>query len=279
MFGFFKRTPDFLILGSQKAGTTSLESVLRKHPRIKCAKTKEVGFFNRDKFYQMGADWYERQFPYRTRPGLLFFEGTPEYLYYPFVTERIFRFAPQIKLLILLRNPVDRAFSAWNMFRHFHHDPKIKDVIVTKFLADANSDVKEPLLKLISGPAFPEFHDCVMEEISALNEGRPSIEPSFVKRGLYAEQLERFYKIFPKSSLFVLESTDLKNNRAAAVERVLDFLQVPSRAWDSADIENKNVRPYESQMPEPTRKLLTEFFRPHNAKLYSILGRDFGWDS
>ncbi len=255
-----------------------MESILRTHPRIKCAKTKEVGFFNRDKFYQLGLDWYARQFPYRFSPNVLLFEGTPEYLYYPFVTERILRFDPHLKLIVLLRDPVERAFSAWNMFRHFHSDPRIKNDIIRKFLEDANPDVKQPLIGLLSTSTFPDFHDCVQEEINAFNTTRECLEPSFVKRGLYADQIERFHRQFSKEKMLILESKELKNDRRGTVNQVLQFLQVPERNGTLDDVEDKNVRPYTSQICAQTRKLLQDFFRPHNARLYALLGRHFAWD-
>jgi hypothetical protein len=78
MFDFPKRRPDFLIIGAQKAGTSTLEFFLSQHSRIKCARQKEVGFFNRDKVHHLGANWYGRQFPRRDWPGILLFEATPD---------------------------------------------------------------------------------------------------------------------------------------------------------------------------------------------------------
>lgn len=278
MFDFLKRRPDFLIVGAQKAGTSALESYLSEHPRIRCAKRKEVGFFSRDKCYRSGADWYEGQFPYRTRPGLLFFEATPEYLYYPFAAERIFQFHSRIKLIVLLRNPVERAFSAWNMFRQLHSDPVVRDATIKDYLKDANPDIKRPLLELLRGSEFPDFQACVENEIEMLLAGKPKpLEPSFVQRGLYADQVQRFYRQFPGENLLVLESAELREHRAMLLNRVLRFLGLRETDWTRTELPDKHVRPYDSTMPEQTRKTLQEFFQPHNAKLYSILGREFNW--
>jgi hypothetical protein len=279
MLDFMKRRPDFLIAGAQKAGTTALESFLDQHPRIKCAKRKETGFFNRNSFYELGPAWYERQFPHRFWPGTLLFEATPEYLYYPFVARRVFEFAPEIKLLILLRNPVERAYSAWNMFRDIHRDPKVKSDIIRDFLVDANPDVKEPLLELLDCPEFPNFHESAERELSQLSGSRPGLEPSFIQRGLYWEQIERFFSLFPKQNILILESAELKKDRATALNRVLVFLGLPEMDWKRTDLRDRHVRPYDSKMEERTRTLLQEFFSPHNKKLYALLGREFDWDT
>jgi hypothetical protein len=279
MFDFLKRKPDFLIVGAQKSGTTALQSFLNQHPRIKCAERKEVGFFNRDKCYQQGAAWYTRHFPRPSWPGTLLFEATPVYLYYPFVAERIFRFDPLIKLIVLLRNPVDRAFSAWNMFRQLHSDEENKAATIKEYFADANPEVVGPLLDLLNRSEFPDFEHCVGEELDALAAGRPqALEPGFVRRGLYGEQLERFYRLFPSENILVLESEQLKTLWAESLDRVARFLGLAKAAWGGTASKDRHVRQYVSRMSGETRERLREFFQPHNLKLYAMLGCEFAWD-
>jgi hypothetical protein len=256
-----------------------LEFFLAQHPEIKCARKKEVGFFSRDKVYDLGADWYAKQFPHRDRPGVLLFEATPEYLYNPFVAERIFRFNPEMKLIILLRNPVERAFSAWNMFRQFHADPRIKEATIAEYLEGANPESRNPLLELLGRTEFPDFDSCVKEEINLLQAGKPqALEPSLVRRGLYHEQIQRFYRQFPKENILILESTELKTRRAAALNGVLRFLGLPEADWERTDLQDKHVRQYDAPMSDSVRDMLRKFFEPHNAELYSFLGREFDWD-
>ncbi|HSU56388.1 MAG TPA: sulfotransferase [Candidatus Dormibacteraeota bacterium] len=280
MFDWLKRKPDFLILGSQKAGTTSFERLLRKHPSIKCARTKEIGFFNRDYYYQEGEKWYAQQFPRRLLPGTLLFEGTPEYLYYPFVAERILRFHPGMKLLVLLRNPTQRAFSAWNMFRDFHTKPAVKRLIIEMFLDHANPEVKTPLLDLLNQPEFPDFESCVELELTAAGNGDAApLEPSFVRRGLYADQISRFQALFPTQNLLVLDAARLRQDRAGTLNQALRFLGLSECKCEDEAVEDQNVRPYVTKLSDATRKQLDDFYRPHNAKLNALLGRDFGWNS
>jgi hypothetical protein len=279
MFDFLKRRPDFLILGAQKAGTSSLEWFLSQHPRIRCARKKEVGFFSRDRVYSRGAGWYARQFPYRWSPGVQLFEATPGYLYYPFVTERIFQLNPRMKLIIVLRNPVERAFSAWNMFRQIHADPAIRGSTIKEYIEDANPEAKDPVMELLGRKQFPNFHSCVADEINAFRTGPPqALEPSFVRRGLYCEQVERLYRQFPRESILILESAELKKDRLQALNRVLSFLDLPQTDWAQAPLQDKNVRQYDCPMADSTRELLEEFFEEPNARLYSAIGRVFDWD-
>lgn len=278
MYNYLRRRPDFLIIGAQKAGTSSLESFLGRHPQINRAKRKEVGFFSRDRVYSRGPRWYARQFPFRRSPGVRLFEATPAYLYYPFVAERILDFNPRIKLIIVLRNPVERAFSAWNMFRQIHADPAIRDRTIEQYLEDANPESRDPIQELLERTQFPDFHSCVADEIHALRTGAPlALEPSFVRRGLYCEQVERFHRLFPRENILILESDELKRHRVEALNRVLSFLGLAPIDWAQASLQDQHVRPYDSPMAEPTRQLLQEFFEEPNARLYSALKRTFDW--
>lgn len=109
--------PDLLIVGAQKAGTTALFNYLDARPGFVGAQRKELRFFNRDERYARGVEWYEQFFDAR-RPGVKF-EATPEYLYHPAVPERIHAHYPDVRIVMLLREPVARAYSAWNMYRHW----------------------------------------------------------------------------------------------------------------------------------------------------------------
>lgn len=117
--------PRFLIIGAQKAGTTSLFDYLSHHPYLVPSRQKEVCFFSNDELYQKGEAWYHSHFPmpYRVLKGSLAYEATPEYLFYPQCPERIFQYNAGMKLIIILRDPVERAYSAWNMYRRFQKDP------------------------------------------------------------------------------------------------------------------------------------------------------------
>jgi len=138
--------PAFLIIGAQKAGTSALHHYLAQHPNIKRPKKKEIDFFSPEAvkgwcdhpdyallsaaaegdfyqpdFYTRATRWYGCQFPppHELGPGCITYESTPNYLYFPAVAKRIAKYNALIKLIVLVRDPAERAFSAWNMFRSF----------------------------------------------------------------------------------------------------------------------------------------------------------------
>ena len=280
MLRILDRTPDFLIIGAQKSGTSALHSYLSQHPQIKGSRRKEIGFFHQDKRYVRGPRWYAKQLPLRFREGTLLFEADPEYLYHPCAAERIFRFKPAMRLIILVRNPVERAFSAWNMLKQFHDQGRDSVAgIIREYVNDANPEAKYPALDLLNSAVFPDFHDCVLREIKLhLTDGHQAgVEPSFVRRGLYAAQVKRVFERFPRENVLVLEDKDLKSQRVETLNRVTRFLNVAEFDWNRADLKDEHARSYGQKMKEETRRILLEFFTPHNHQFYSLMDRQFNW--
>ena len=113
--GPFHLLPDYLIIGAQKCGTGSLYRYLNQHPRIKSGITKEVRFF--DKYYNRGINWYRVFFPFKDLLGRKYLTGdaTPRYLDHPHAPKRVKEIIPNVKFIVLLRNPIDRAYSMYNM--------------------------------------------------------------------------------------------------------------------------------------------------------------------
>ena len=106
--------PDFIIIGVQKGGTTSLFNYLSQHPQISLSRVKEVHYF--DVGYQFGVEWYQQFFPLeKDRHGKLVGEASPYYIFHPLAAQRIKQDLPSIKIIILLRNPIVRAYSNFQM--------------------------------------------------------------------------------------------------------------------------------------------------------------------
>lgn len=112
------KLPDFIIIGAQKCGTTSLFNYLSKHPDVSLPEEKEIHFF--DKFYNKGINWYKKNF---LNDGMLTGEATPYYIYHPHVTVRISSCCPNAKLIVMLRNPIDRAYSNFSMEKQRNNEP------------------------------------------------------------------------------------------------------------------------------------------------------------
>jgi hypothetical protein len=246
--------PDFLILGVQKAGTTALYAYLRWHPQVTGPSWKEVSFF--DRHYRRGVPWYRGHFPVRSA-GRVVGEASPGYLFHPLAPERVKATVPGAKLIVLLRDPVDRALS------HYHHEVALG---------------REPL-------SFEDALDAE-EERTRGEEERLVEQPNYFSqawwdytyaaRGRYAEQLERWLAVFPAEQLLVLASEELAREPARLYAEVLAFLGAPPHDLDAYP------RVYEQQYAEmrpETRLRLAERFAQPNRRLYELLGRDFGWTS
>jgi hypothetical protein len=246
--------PDFLVLGAQKAGTTALYAYLRRHPQIAGPSWKEVSFF--DRHWARGESWYRGNFPNvaRTR-GKLVGEASPSYVFHPLAPQRVKQLVPDARLVVLVRNPVDRALS------HYAHEVAL-------------------------GRERLSFEDALDAEGERLRgeEERMTVNPRYFSRewwshtykarGRYAEQLERWLALFPPEQLLVLPSDDLGGDPAAAHARVLEFLGAPPQRLES--YPRVYEREYEPMRPETRERLAGEFEAP-NRRLYELLGRDLGW--
>jgi Sulfotransferase domain len=252
----FRMMPDFIIIGGQKCGTTFLYRYLSEHPSIAAATRKELHFF--DLNVDKGMAWYRSHFPLkvyarlfeaRHQQRLFTGEASPAYLFYPHVPRRIAELLPPVKLIALLRNPIDRAYS------HYKHNVRRK---------------RESL----------SFEEAIAQEAQRLSD--PNKQPfdyhhySYLKRGIYAEQLGVWLEVFPKEQLLILRSEDLFEKPQRVFAQVQAFIGVPH--WElPADYQVPNPSSG-SLMRTDARLKLAAYFRPHNQALTDLLGRDFEWD-
>jgi hypothetical protein len=273
--GYYSR-PKFLIIGTQKGGTVALRNYLARHQNIVPAKKKEIGYFDQDILYRRGNRWYHDHFPLPHRLGRrgVTFEATPEYLYYPKAAERIFSYDSDLKLIVLLREPIERAFSAWNMFRtlRYEHPDYLRAI-----LPECDQILRETISQMLSSDSFPEFAKAVRDEIDGMLSESSALEPSYVRRGLYHEQLLRYLKCFAREQILILDSARLKRDLGNVLPEVVQFLGLPEYTRFPIDLPLFHVGQYEQQMADKTRAFLHEFYKPHNAKLCELLGRDLGW--
>jgi hypothetical protein len=273
--GYYSR-PGFLIIGTQKGGTVALYTYLSEHPDIVPASEKEIGFFDQDILYNRGQSWYHAHFPlsYKLARNAITFEATPEYLYNPKAARRIFQYDPRMKLIVLLREPVSRAFSAWNMFRNLvRNDAQY----LRGLLPDCDPALRNWMESILRGGPFPEFDKVVRDELSAIQSGEARLDPGYVQRGLYYEQLARYLQYFDRKQIVVIESKRLKSDARNVLSEIARFLDLSEYDWAQKDVPLFHVGSYETEMSSSTRELLQEFYEPHNLKLYELLGRDLEW--
>jgi sulfotransferase family protein len=235
---------DFIVPGAQKSGTTALHYFLKQHPRIALPDRQELHFFDDEEIFSRPVDYelLHQHFQPISRSTIAG-EVTPSYLHWKPAMERIHSYNSRIKLIVLLRNPIDRAFAHWNMQR-------FKD--------------REPL----------DFLDALKEEPRRIVQPL-SIESrrfSYVDRGFYSSQLERVFKLFPRSQVEIVKFEDFRDRKQETLDAIFDFLGV-KRMRVSRD-KDRNVVPYERGMTPEERKYLLDVFGAEIAKLEQMLGWD-----
>jgi hypothetical protein len=255
--------PDYLIIGAQRAGTTSLHRYLVQHPGVRTMlRAKGIHFF--DTSYGRGLDWYASRFPTKLyawyvarRHGLALRTGeaSPYYLFHPHVPRRVAEHLPRVKLIALLRDPVQRAYS------HYQHEvARGFETLPFEAAIEAEADrLAGETERMLAEPLYNSFSHQ---------------HHSYLARGRYAEQLARWRSLFPDEQLLVLSSERFFREPAPTFRRVLDFLGLPAFTPDA--YEKHNAHDYR-QMGAAVRGRLLEHFREPNRRLYESLGEDLGW--
>lgn len=252
----FSNKPDFLIIGAQKCGTTSLFFYLAQHPGLVMPKTKEVHFF--DQQYEKGITWYYNQFPKSSIINKkLTGEASPYYLFHPLVPERVFKHLPNIKIIVLLRNPVDRAYS------HFMHEKKYKREFLDSFeeaVETENIRTDEDEKKLIAGE---------------IQNSESFQRYSYLKRGLYHKQISRWLQYFRFEQFCFIKSEDFFQNPEKELIHVCDFLGITHSVIENLAPLNTNKY---TDLSEYQRRKLNNFFADDSKKLKGLIGEKFCWD-
>lgn len=243
------RAPDFVILGAQKAGTTSLYELLTRHPQVVPARRKEVHFL--DRHWKRGIGWYRDQFPdvrdTDSAEPVLTGEATPYYLFHPEAPARLRVAAPEARLLVVLRDPVDRAYS--------HYQMQVRRGREDQGFARALALEAE---RLAAGP-----------------ENHPRY--SYVARGRYAEQLRRWFAVFPRERFLVIESGELVRRTEAVLAGMTRFLGIAPFP-DGTRLPRRASGSY-PPMPTAVRASLARIFAPHDERLRAMLGEPFAWNA
>ena len=233
---------DFILAGAQKSGTTALHYFLSRHPDIAMGDQQEIHFFDDDALFVSEPDYEQlhKHYPLLA-PSTLAGDCTPSYIYHEPAAERIWKYNPKIKLLIILRNPVDRAFAHWNMQRYRG---------------------REPL----------DFFDAVREEKTRV-AGAPAAEArrfAYVNRGFYGQQLARLFNFFPREQVKVVKFEEFKEKQRETLNSIFSFLGLePLRSLRSKD---RNVVPYERAMNWEERVFLYNLFAQDIANVERMLG-------
>ena len=238
---------NFIIAGVQKAGTTSLDAYLRQHPWIAMARKKEPHFFDKPPPTGLGVldrAIYHRQFDWAAaRDGCLLGEATPITCWWNGALRRVWAYNPDIKVIMLLRDPVERAWS------HYRMDCRL-------------------------GRETLPFEEVIRSERELARRTLPSQDRvrSYLSRSFYAPQIRELRRLFPDEQLLFLQSEGLSMHPQAVLSQICDFLGVPTHEFEVS--ERANVAPMVLSVPEEERTFLGEVFRHDAAETRQLLGWD-----
>lgn len=266
----FRSLPNFIIIGVGRAGTTALYSYLIQHPSINSTITEaltsdiipsDIHFF--EYMISNNLQWYKSNFPILSKKlnkhneFNITGESSSTYIYHPDVPKRIFDLLPKIKLIVILRNPIDKAYSTYyQQYRYGECSFSFEDAIHAEF---------ERIKLIKNSPDLssqnPDFSNYVSQNI--------------IRHGIYADYLKNWLNIFDKNQILILNANDLKKLTKKTLGIVFNFLGVGN--VDIENISHISARTY-PPIEKSTRDKLIEFYKPHNARLNKLLNTNFEWD-
>lgn len=206
--------PRFFCIGAQKAGTTTLHHILARHARISLPEIKETKFFIDDALYQQGFDYYRKTFFNADATGKIEGEIDPDCLFFPSAAQRIYHYAPDSKLIVLLRDPIDRAYSHYLM------------------------SVRRGFEKL-------SFEDAMAAEAKRMQgDWIDQIHFSYIRRGFYSTQIRSFTDYFPRRNFLFLLFDELATDQQACIDKVCNFLQI-----DRLEMRGQPIKSNPATMP------------------------------
>lgn len=254
--------PDFVLVGTKRGGTTSLWNNLLRHPQILGMYPESRGLKSTNYFFKHHGEsvrWYRSHFPTeasRRRAGSgVTGEASPYYMYGPHIPRQLAETVPSARILVLLRDPVERAFSHYQERRSEGVEP----LTFEEALAAEEARLSEDRVAREQDPTYySQSHDWY----------------SYRDRGVYLPQIRRLQRWFPPEQLLIMRSEDFYSGYQDAFDRVTDFLTLRRHDLGRAEHHNLIKR---SPMDPATRRELAEFYLPHNQELEQYLGRTFGW--
>lgn len=238
----------------RKGGTTSLFEYLVQHPAILAARKKELHYFNLN--YDKGEDWYRQQFPFKWKKGISG-EGTPAYLFHPEAPKRIRQVLPDVKLIFLFRDPVERAFSNFKM------------------------NIRLGWEQLDSFQAAIEREYSFMEEELVQRSASPPVysrayhNHAYLHQGCYGHHLQQWLQYFSKNQLLIVDSWNFFQDPKLVLEKCYDFLGLTPRFPD--DLTARNVGNYRDTISEGVVVELRRFYQEDSALLEQLTGKRFSW--
>ena len=258
----FRMDPSFIIIGGRGCGTTSLFNYLIEHPCILSPLQKEIHFFHH-KFFK-GLSWYKGFFP-KKGSTILFNdekilpitgEASADYIHHPLAPKRISEVLPNVKLIVLLRNPVDRAYSDYQKAVSGGSE----DLTFEESLEYEDQRINGEIEKIMSDENYYSFNFW---------------HHAYLYQSRYAHQLKNWFSYFDRNKILIIKSEDMFSNPAKVVQQVFSFLDLPN--FPKISYKKYNVGNY-SDLSHATRQKLLEYFKPYNEELSKLTDQDFSWN-
>ncbi|HXK39608.1 MAG TPA: sulfotransferase [Candidatus Paceibacterota bacterium] len=247
--------PSFMIIGAQRAGSTTFYGNIAQHPQIEPPIRKEIHYFS--VHFQRGISWYRAHFPLSIVPAPKWqtFEATPYYLFHPLAPSRIQAVLPSARFIVILRDPVDRAVSHYRL----NLERGNEELSFDEAIQAEPQRVPLSIDNLPSGSAQLEHHR----------------RYSYLARGRYVEQLERWFSLFDRSRFHIVDFADLANDLRKSIGDAFAFLELPD--FKGSAPRRRGMTTSHVSRPVDGADRLSEYFRPHNENLFKLLGRRFDW--
>ncbi len=250
-----RKLPDFLVIGGKRCGTTTLFEFLRQHPMIAEPVIDHMGFF--DDNYSIGINYYKSFFPIKNEENSkkLDYDVTTSYLTSPFVAERVAKEMPNVKIIVLLRNPTSRAWSDYNASQK-------KDASEKKFQSYIDKELEE--LKKNN------FDDKVIKNAYDMSEPFSNL----IKKGLYAVYLKKWLKLFPRENFLFIFTESFSKDENKVFKQIFNFLGLKN--FEIQKLQRMSKGNYEKLNPKIQNKL-DSFFEPYNDDLFKLINQKYDW--
>jgi hypothetical protein len=261
--GSLRVLPDYLVIGEARCGTTSFYKWLIQHPAVGPVLTKEVQYFSDE--FDRGPLWYRGHFPtiayakvVRHRQGtpMVTGEASPYYLFHPLARDRIIETLPEVKLIVILRDPVRRAYSLWQQQTDLGVEPlSFEDAIDAE-----RGRLEGERERMLADPSY---------------FSRNLKHYSYLARGHYADSLERWFERVPRERFLIVRAEDMFADPDRTMHAAYRFLGLSPRHDEAHPLLNAGSS---GSIDPRTAARLREIYAEPNRRLGSLLGRDMGWD-
>jgi len=299
--------PDFMLVGGTKCGSTSFARYLPAHPQVKARGPKEPNYWSWHRFPARYQSFFVNESPIpRPGPGqYVSGEFSTSSLIHPLAPRRVLANLPGLRIFVLLRNPVDRAYSHFMMLkmagmekecpfeeivrREMDEVPELLAAHERGFLR-TDGDPKSCYSTIDGTPICVVKHEQGWSKRRLRDDLdlRDFYYQSYVFRSLYHDQLHRWLRLFSRQQLMIIQSERFFKNEADTMNKAAEFLGLEpfefqsadqlQRSWDAGANNALEMPQAYPAMDDATRRILTDFFEPYNQQLYRLIGEDYGWN-